>query len=77
MKGDRLPKIVLFGLPTRAKQKAGCPQLGWEDVIKKDLRKIGTSCEGVKRETLNRLGWRRNYRSGFDLGWLDAVVSCK
>jgi len=28
----------------------------WEDVTKKDLREIGTSWEGIKRETLNRLG---------------------
>jgi hypothetical protein len=56
MKEDRLPKIVLFGQPSRDKQKAGRPPLGWEDVIKKDLKEMGTSWEGVKRETLNRLG---------------------
>jgi hypothetical protein len=56
IKDDRLPKIVLFGQTSRAKQKAGRPRLGWEDVIKKDLRVIGTSWEGVTREALNRLG---------------------
>jgi hypothetical protein len=34
--------------------------LGWEDVLKKDLKEIGTSWEGVKSEVLNRLGWRRS-----------------
>ena len=63
MKDDRLPKIVLFGQPTGAKQKAGHPYLGWEDVINKDLKEIGTSCEDIKRETLNRLGWRRSMHS--------------
>ncbi|XP_065577567.1 uncharacterized protein LOC136038421 [Artemia franciscana] len=39
MKDDRLSKIVLFGQPSWAKEKAIHPRLGWEDVIKKDLRK--------------------------------------
>jgi len=30
--------------------------LRWEDVIKKDLKGIETSWEGVKREALNKLG---------------------
>ena len=38
--GYRLPKIVLFGKPSRAKRKAGRPRLGWEDVIKKDLKDL-------------------------------------
>ena len=53
MKDDRLPKV--FGQPSRAKRKAGHPRLRWEDVIKKDLKEIGTSWEGVKREALNIL----------------------
>ncbi|XP_065580646.1 uncharacterized protein LOC136040334 [Artemia franciscana] len=40
MKDDRLPKIVLFSQPSRAKQKAGLPLFGWEDFIKKDLKEI-------------------------------------
>ena len=43
MKDDRLPKIVLFSQPSRAKPKPGRPRLGWEDVINKDLKEIGTS----------------------------------
>ena len=27
---DRLPKIVIFGRPSRAKQKAGHLRVGWE-----------------------------------------------
>ena len=38
-----------------ATRKAGRPCLGWEDVINKDLKEMGTSWEGVKREALRRL----------------------
>ena len=74
MKDDRLPKIVLLGQPSLATRKAGCPCLGWEDVINKDLKEMGTSWEGVKREAL-RLGWRRSVRSCVGLRWLGAAVS--
>ena len=60
MKDDRLLKIGVFGQPFRVKQKAGRPRLGWEDVIKKYSKETGTSWEGVKREALNILGWRRS-----------------
>ena len=73
MKGDRLSKIVLFGQPSRAKQRTGRPHLGWEDVIKKYLKEMGTSWEGVKKEDLNRLRWRRSILSG--VRRLGAVVS--
>ena len=63
MKDDRLPNIFLFGQPSGAKRKAGRPRLGWEDVINKDLKGMGTSWEGVKRQALNRLGWRKRVRS--------------
>ena len=76
VKDERLPKIVLFDQPSRAKQKAGRPCLGWEDVIKKDLKEMGTSWAGVKRDALNRLGWRRSVRSCVGLRQLGAAVSC-
>ena len=75
MKDDRLPKIVLFGQSSGATRKAGRPRLSWEDVINKDLNEMGTSWEGVKREALNRLDWRRSVRSCVGLRWLDAAVS--
>ena len=75
MKDDRLPKIFLFGQPTGATRKAGRPRLGLRDIINKDLMEIGTSWEGVKREALNRLGWRRSVRSFVGLRWLGAAVS--
>ena len=53
MKDERLPKIVLFGQPSRATRKAGRSRLGLEDVINKDLKERGTSWEVVKREALN------------------------
>ena len=48
MKDDRLSKIVLCVQPFRAKCKAGRPRLGWEDIIKKDLKEMETSWKGVK-----------------------------
>ena len=54
MKDDRLPKIVLFGQLSGATGKAGCPRLGWENVLNKDLKEMGTSWEGVKSKALNR-----------------------
>ena len=35
LKDDRLPRIVFFDQPFRAKRKVDRPRLGWEDVIKK------------------------------------------
>ena len=48
MKDDRLPKIVLFGHPLRANWKAGRTRWGCEEVIKKSLKEMGTTWEGVK-----------------------------
>ena len=76
MKDNGLVKIVLFGKSSRAEQKAGCPRLRWEDVIKKDLKKMVTSWDGVKKEALNRLGRRRSVGSCVGLRRLGAAVSC-
>jgi hypothetical protein len=43
LKDDRLAKIVLFGQLSRAKRKTGRLWLGWDDVVKKYLREMGTS----------------------------------
>ena len=75
MKDDRLPKTVLYGQPSRATRKAGRPCLGWNDVINKDLKEMGTSWEGVKREALNRLGCRSSVRTCVGLRRLGAAVS--
>ena len=75
MEYDGLPKIALFGQPSGATRKAGRPCLSWENVINKDLKEIGTSWEDVKREALNRLGWRRSVRSCDGLRWLGAAMS--
>jgi len=76
MKDDRLPKIVLFGRPSRDKRKTDRPNLGWEDVINKDLKEMRTSWESVKKEALNRLGWRKNVCSCVGLRHLGAAVGC-
>ena len=39
IRDDILSKIVLFDRLSMDKLKAGCPHLGWEYVIKKDLYK--------------------------------------
>jgi len=41
----------------------------------KDVKEMGISWEGVKREALNRLGWRRSVRSCVGLRRLCAAVS--
>ena len=77
MKDDRLSKIVLFGRPSRAKRKADCPRLGSENVVRKDLKQLGTSWVGIKREDyLNRSGWRPSVRSCVGLRRIDAAVNC-
>jgi hypothetical protein len=43
-----------------AKRKAGHPRMEWKEVVRKDFRRIGSSWEGIKRDALNRLGWRRS-----------------
>ena len=76
MKDDRLSKIFHFGQPYKAKWKASCRRLGWEHVIKKFLRDMGTSREVVKRKALNKLGWKRSMRSFVSLRQLGARVGC-
>jgi hypothetical protein len=75
-KEDRLLKIALFVLLFYASKKNGSLRLGWDDVVRKDLSKMGTSWEGVKREALNRLGGRRSVCRCISLRWLGAEVIC-
>jgi hypothetical protein len=71
---DRLPKIVLFSKQPR--ETFGRQRLGWEYVVKRHLSKIGNSWEGVKREALDRLGWRKGMYSCVSVRWFGAEVSC-
>ena len=48
MKNDRLPKIVFFGQPSRAKRKADHPRLGLKDFMKKDFKGNGNFLGGCK-----------------------------
>ena len=50
--------------------------VGWEDVIIKDLKEMGTSWKGVKRKALNMLGWGRSVRSCVGLRRLGTALSC-
>ena len=56
--------------------KGNSSRMGWEDVARKDLKEMGTSLEGVKREALNRLGWKKSVRSCVGHRRLDAAVTC-
>jgi hypothetical protein len=49
--------------------------VGWEDIVRKDLREMGTSWESVKTEALSRLGWRRRVHSCVGLRWMGAIVN--
>jgi len=71
-----LPKIVLFGQPSWAKQKAGRQWLGWDDFMKKYLKEMATSWEGVKRKASNILRWRRSVRSCVGFRQLGTMISC-
>ena len=73
--GWQITKDYPFWLTVWATRKAGRSLLGWEDVINKDLKDMGTSWEDLKREALNRLGWRRSMCSSVCLRRLSAAVS--
>ena len=79
MKNDRLPKIVLIGQPFKPRRMTFRFGMEWKDAIRKDLREIETSYEGVKMEALNRLGLgpRRSVLAILDSGGLviQSVVS--
>ena len=62
IKDDRWPNIVLFSEPSTANRKVGRPRLGWEDVIKKDLKETKNSWECIEREALNRLTYENKER---------------
>ena len=72
MKADRLPKIVFFGQLSGAKWKAGRRRLEWEEIKIERKRELPGS---IKREALNRLGWRRSVHSCVGLRRLGAAVS--
>jgi hypothetical protein len=50
--------------------------LGWDYVVRKELREIKTSWEGIKREALNTIGWRRIVHNCVGLRRLGAAVNC-
>ena len=75
IKDARLKKSVIFGQLSRTKRKAGRPHR-LEDVERKYLIEMGILWEGVKREALNRLGWRRSVGIYACLRWSGVAVSC-
>ena len=74
MKDDRLPKIVLFGQPSRALALAKESKSSSSGVGGRHKERF--TWEDVKREALNRLGWRRSVRSCIGIRRLGAAVSC-
>ena len=76
MKDGRLPKIILSTNRLGLNGNQSSSFRAGKDVIKKDLKEMRTSWEGVKREALSRLGLRRSVRSCVDLRRLGAEVSC-
>ena len=65
----RLPKIVLFGQPSRSKRKAGRPRLGWEDVMKKNLREWKHSKFFKKAYRMNKFLYEKA-----DLNFFDQLI---
>ena len=76
MKDSRFSKIVLVGQRFRPKQTAGRPLGKWEDDEWKDFRESETSREGVKREVLNKVAWRRSMVSCVGIRRCGLAVSC-
>ena len=76
MKDDRLRKTVLFGQLPSAKQKEGGSRTDLDEVFRKNLIEIGTSWEGVKRESLNRLVWSSCALICAVLRQLGPAISC-
>jgi len=76
-----LSNIVLFVKSSRVKVKQGFKankvKQGFEEKQSRDLKQIETAWEGVKREAMNTLEWRRNVHSYSVLRQLRAVVSYK
>ena len=66
-KNDRLPYIVLFGQSSTTKRKIAFTRMGGDEVVRYDLMEIENSWEGLKREALIRLGWRKSSRSCFGI----------
>ena len=74
-KGWQIAKDCPFWPTVWGYTEGSRPRLGWEAVIDKDFKEMGTSWEGVKREALSRLGWRRSMRSCAGIRRLGAAVS--
>ena len=68
-----MPKIVLFGQPSRAAQEIRSSTVGAGG---RKERFKGASQGGVKRGILNRLGWRWSARSCTDFRRFGAIASC-
>ena len=61
----------------RFSPKAGCQCIQWEYIIRKDLKKIGTTWEKASSETLNCLGLRKTlYHMSWPQAawWLDELL---
>ena len=67
---------VIATYSSGTKRKTRCPQIGWEDLARKNLKETKTSREKIKSEALTKLGWRRSVHSCVSLIQLGAVVSC-
>ena len=74
MKDDRSPKVVLVSQLSRAKWEVGRLRMGWEEVVRKYLMKMGTFWEGTKWRPLNRTAQRRSVRSCAVLIWLSSKL---
>ena len=66
-----MPVLFIFS----PKQSAGHLRR-WEDVVRKDFRETETSWEGVQREILNKLAWRRSMVSCVGIRLCGPAVSC-
>jgi len=45
----------------------------WEKAIRNGLKEIGNLCEGLKSNALNKLAWKKSFRSYVELRQLGAA----
>ena len=60
MNDGGLLKTLLFSSRTEASQKTARPQRRLEEIVRRDLKEVGTSRDGVKVDALKRMGWEKN-----------------
>ena len=63
--GDRVPKKVLFGWLPQPRPRHGT-KIGWQDRVRKDLRKFDIDERTWYTEVQERAEWRQKWHRGLE-----------